>query len=410
MKNIFIIIIGFYFKGAVQANLEYLEILNLKAWNAYALLNSNLSKTLEEEARTQPRGFFGQMFGKVFGTLPKNPPQQDLDEMAQIFSTLNVADISTLFFLKKNCNDSVFDPTKDPNLCVKYPEILIKQVQNRLDVVNTKLIRSKGGLKCPPNWLKHTISATEILKDIDTQNQLEYKVKEAITKAMLSGDNGDDKGKDEETVSVVKLKNSLIDDGKIDNENEKERSVNASFKEREVKIERESERERDRREKATSKFEYEPRDYRDTERNPDSRKGKSPCFSIQLPLQIITQPVQTMPIQAPQPQIVQSQPQPQPQIAQDQAQAPAPAQLTEQQQVVQSTGQNINTATAQTTPQEPAQVPVQISEKITGSTDALNTAANASNPVLKPVSSNPSAAAILSSLNQDSTPNVVVKI
>lgn len=388
MKSIFIIVIGLYFNG-VQANLEYLEILNLKAWNVHAMLNSNQSKTLKEEARTQPRGFFGRMFGRVFGTLPKNPPQQDLDEIAQIFSTLNVADISTLFFLKKNCNDSVFDPSKDPNLCVKYPEILIKQVQNRLDVVNTKLIRSKGGLKCPPNWLKHTISATEILKDIDTQNQLEYKVKEAITKAMLSGDTGDDKEKEEPD----KLKNSLIDDGK-------ERRV----KERESETERERivrERERDRREITASKYDYESRDYKDNEQNPYSsqsaRKSKAPCFSIQLPLQIIAQPVQTVPVPAP--------PQVQAQIIQ--SQAPAQVQSTEQQQAVQTTEQTTNTG--QATHQEPAPTssPVQTTDNMTGSIDTLNTAANT--VVSNPISTNP-AAAILSSLNQDSTPNVVVKI
>ena len=137
-KEIIFLVLCFH---GVQANLEHLEILNLKGWKTYAMLDSNQTKTLKEESREKPRGFFSGMFGRVFGTLPKNPPQQDLDVLAQIFATLNTADITTLYYLKKNCKTGgIFDPTSDPNLCEKYPEILLKQVQNRLDVINANLI------------------------------------------------------------------------------------------------------------------------------------------------------------------------------------------------------------------------------------------------------------------------------
>lgn len=339
-NNILLLIIGLLYFNGVQANLEYLEYLNLKAWNTHALLNSNETKTLKEESRAQPRGFFGKMYGQVFGTLPKNPPQMDLNELAQIFATLNVADISTLLFLNKNCNNSVFDPMKDPNLCEKYPEILIKQVQNRLDVVNTKLIRSKGSLKCPPNWLKHTISATEILKEIDIKNQLEYKFKEAVTKAMLSEDAGEDEGKTSEEMT----RSSLLDD---------------TVKER-----------------AVTNYELTNQKYN----IPQSSQRSNPCFSIQLPLKIISQPIKS-----------QRQVQPQSQTAEP-SPPTAPAQTEQEQEQI--------SAQAGASEQKSGKKSVSESPQDTTSADLLSLLNNTTSNQVQGISSIPS----------DSTPNVVIRI
>lgn len=348
MKSIFILLIFGLCLYGVEGKLEYLEILNLKAWNTHALLNSNETKTIKEESRAKPRGFFENMYGKVFGTLPKNAPQIDLNELAQIFATLNVADISTIIFLKKNCKNSVLDASMDANLCEKYPEILIKQVQNRLDAVNTKLFLSKGTLKCPPNWLKHTISATELLKDIDTQNQLEYKVKQAVTKAVLAEEediNEDDKNK----------QNVPAKEGAREDVREREREGAGAG---------EDARERER---TISNYEKIP--------NPQMIQStqnykRKPCFSINLPMQIITQPVQAIQAQPPVP-------------------APPPAPPAQMSQESEQTREN------------------KISEDTTST--ELKSLLNSLN--VQPAA----AAAAVQALNpqlasQDSTPNVVVKI
>lgn len=161
-----------------------LEDLNIQAWNTFLNLENNLIAT-QRELGPKPKGFFTSWFRSK----PKNDVQLDLNELAQIYGTLNTGDIAALTFLKKNCRDGgLLIPATDPLLCQEYPDILSKQIQNRLDVINSKIVSSDGILKTPPGWLYHLITASELLKEIDARNAMEYRIRQAVARSISPED------------------------------------------------------------------------------------------------------------------------------------------------------------------------------------------------------------------------------
>lgn len=166
-----------------------LQILNVQAWDTYLKLENNLIATAKELG-PKPKGFFSSMSRALFTSKPKYDVQIDLNELAQIYGALNSADISALSFLKQNCRDGdgLFIPATDPMLCQEYPEILLKQIQNRLDVINSKVIHSDGILKTPPRWLYHLITATELLKEIDSRSAMEQSVRQGVGRSISPED------------------------------------------------------------------------------------------------------------------------------------------------------------------------------------------------------------------------------
>lgn len=168
---------------------QSLEMLNRDCLRLYDQLGRDYAKVLIA-AGPKPKRLFSFTNNLVVDSKNGNGTQEDLNELAQLYSALNSADISALYFLKKHCQaGGLFDPTSDPNLCEEYPKILAKQVQNRLGVINSWVMHSEPGIVVsPPGWLYHAVTASELMRDIDRNNLLEYKAQEGVIRAVAERD------------------------------------------------------------------------------------------------------------------------------------------------------------------------------------------------------------------------------
>lgn len=185
-------LLGLLFEfSAVDAKLEQLEVLNVKAWKVYGELTKNYEANLKANVPIV-KGSLADAFGIDNRKNNLKDPQEDLNELAQLYGTLNTADIFALNFLKDHCQEKgLLQVSLDPILCQKYPDFLIKQIQNRMDVIISWVFASRGLLQSPPQWLYHVITAGALLKDIDARNRTEYEVKEAISRILTPKDSTD---------------------------------------------------------------------------------------------------------------------------------------------------------------------------------------------------------------------------
>lgn len=178
--------------NCLNAQLSQLEVLNNESLRIYNQLEKNYIGALKEIEMKPKSGWFSSVVKYAFKGKKSNnyTPQMDLDEISQIFGTLNSADIATLYFLRKHCQrQGLLDPIKDPNLCLEYPEVIIKSVQNRLGLINSFVIHSTAGImRSPSGWLYHVITAAELMRDVDPKNLMEYRVQQAVISAVAPKD------------------------------------------------------------------------------------------------------------------------------------------------------------------------------------------------------------------------------
>jgi hypothetical protein len=182
MKRIILFSVLF---SIANATLEQLEVVNLEAWNVFGQMSKNYEDKVKRSG-VKSKGMLSSMGGLFGGSkVVEKDPQVDLNELAQLNAALNSADIATLAFLKENCKaDGLLEVNTDPGLCEKYPGILLKQILNRLDVIDSQVMRSNGILKGPSKWLAHVLSVTEFLKGYDAEHALDYNVRQAIVRVM----------------------------------------------------------------------------------------------------------------------------------------------------------------------------------------------------------------------------------
>ena len=159
--------------------------LNEESLRTFKQLEKNYKATLKEIDSAPSKGLFASMKSFVFSGKTKSAinPQDDLNELAQIYGALNSADISVLYYLRKHCgrNNTLIETVFDPNLCLEYPDILTKSVQNRLGVINSWVMHSIARiLSSPPRWLYHAMTASELMLDVDPINVMEYRVQQAV--------------------------------------------------------------------------------------------------------------------------------------------------------------------------------------------------------------------------------------
>lgn len=174
------ILLIFIFSIGVNCELEHLELMNVEGWRLEQQFKNNYSAMVKD---LEPQGYFSRMFGRSKKAKPE--PQVDLEELAQIYGTLNSADTAAIYFLNKECREGgLIEPKTDPTLCGKYPPHLIKQTLNRISTINSRIINSSGLLTCPKRWANHAVTVEGLLKDIDPKNLLEYRVNAAISKVI----------------------------------------------------------------------------------------------------------------------------------------------------------------------------------------------------------------------------------
>lgn len=185
---IFFGLLGIFQLSTVDAKLEHLEVLNVKSWK----VNEELTKNYEAKLKASvpiAKGSLAATFSMFADCKTIKEPQDDLNELAQMYETLNTADIFTLNFLRNHCQEKgLLQATSDPILCQQYTEFLAKQIQNRMDVIISRVFLSRGILQSPPRWLYHVITAGTLMKNLDAKNQMNYEVKESITKILAPTD------------------------------------------------------------------------------------------------------------------------------------------------------------------------------------------------------------------------------
>lgn len=191
MREIFLIFtILTTFASVLSAASSTIETLNQQSVQVFKQLDKNYQKALKESLATNKKpGVISRLTSFIWNWKSSFPaPQADLDELAQIYVVLNSADIAALYYLNKNCQQlpqGIFDPVKDPVLCLDYPEILVKQVQSRLGVINSCLVHSLSNiLKTPPRWLYHVMTVAELMRNVDPKGLLEYRVQQAVIGAV----------------------------------------------------------------------------------------------------------------------------------------------------------------------------------------------------------------------------------
>jgi hypothetical protein len=88
--------------------------------------------------------------------------QDDLDQLAHVYQTLNYSDMAALQLLRRSClDDGLFHPKTDPVLCKDYPKQVIKSLEARIGMINSYILYSDDLLKVPTGWIEH---AREILR------------------------------------------------------------------------------------------------------------------------------------------------------------------------------------------------------------------------------------------------------
>ena len=185
---IFFGLVGIFQLFTVDAKLEHLEVLNVKSWK----VNEELTKNYEAKLKASVpyvKGSLAATFEIFADNKNMKEPQADLNELAQMYGALNTADIFTLKFLREHCREKgLLQAASDPILCQQYTEFLAKQIQNRMDVIISRVFLSRGILQSPPLWLYHVITAGTLMKNLDAKNKMIYEVKESISRILAPAD------------------------------------------------------------------------------------------------------------------------------------------------------------------------------------------------------------------------------
>lgn len=188
MKEIYLIFT--FLIVSVLTTSSQIELIREHSSKTFEQLDKNYEAVLKENVTAQKQKSGGGMFSSfkrlIFGKKSQINVQVDLNELAQLYEALNSADIAAIYFLRQKCQlNGLFDPTKDPRLCADYPEILTKEVQNRLGVINSCIVHSfMNVLTTPPNWLYHVITASELMQSVDPKGILEYRTQQAVVSAV----------------------------------------------------------------------------------------------------------------------------------------------------------------------------------------------------------------------------------
>lgn len=164
-NNFMILWTGFLLISMATASASSsLESLNVATTGTITnLAESILAKFKERESLKKT-----SMFGSLSFSFKKAAanPQGDLDELAQMYSALNYADIMAIDYLKSNCKEDggIFIPSKDPGLCIDYIPILFKSIEGRLGMIISQYLFSDGMLNPPPDWTEHAFEIINVLK------------------------------------------------------------------------------------------------------------------------------------------------------------------------------------------------------------------------------------------------------
>lgn len=127
-------------------------------------LDANLALTAKNETSLTKKKWINfpnilTMVGMSKGAGNKNP-QEDLDQLAAIYSALNYADMAALELLRRDCVEAILDPSTDRTLCEEYPKLLLKTLEGRIGTISSYILFSDV-VKAPSGWIDH---AREILQ------------------------------------------------------------------------------------------------------------------------------------------------------------------------------------------------------------------------------------------------------